>query len=465
MARSLLPPTSTMVAVAAPTFPAVSPELVDRYDISAPRYTSYPTVPHWTRDFTARNRMQALERLEPGAAVSLYAHIPFCERRCRYCGCNVVVARDRGKGSEYVDRLLREVELTAAWTRGARAAALHLGGGTPTFLPAEELKRLTREVLAHFPRMDGAELSLEVDPAMVTREQLETLVELGYRRISFGVQDLHPSVLEIVGRPGQDVILAERLGEARAVGFTSVNFDLIYGLPGQTKESWTRTLELISRMSPDRLAIYGFAFLPDQRPNQRSLKKWARPEGAEKLALLAQAHERLGREGYVAVGMDHFARPEDGLAQAAARGTLSRNFQGYTPISGMDTLAFGMSAISDVGGAFFQNPATVAEYLDEVDSGRLRPARGWLRTDDDHRREAIIRALMCQGRADWGPEVRQHFAAEARRLRDPELRGLVEVREDALVLTPLGLVFPRNVARIFDAYIPTEGEARYSRTV
>lgn len=454
-----------MVAVAAPTFPEVTPEVVDRYDISAPRYTSYPTVPHWTKDFTARNRVQALERVAPGEPISVYAHIPFCERRCRYCGCNVVIARDRGKGTDYIDRLLREVELTAAWMKGPRTAALHLGGGTPTFLPPAELKRLTDGLLGHFPKIDGAELSLEVDPAMVTREQLETLVELGYRRISFGVQDLHPSVLEIVGRPGQDVILAERLAQAREVGFTSVNFDLIYGLPGQTRESWTRTLDLILRMAPDRLAIYGFAFLPDQRPNQRSLKKWARPEGADKLSLLAQAHARLCDEGYVAVGMDHFARPDDALAEAAAKGTLSRNFQGYTPISGMDTVSFGMSAISDVGGAFFQNPATVAEYVEEVDTGRLRPARGWLRTDEDHRRENIIRALMCQGRAEWGPQERQHFAAEARRLRDPELRSLVEVRDDALVLTPLGLVFPRNVARIFDAYIPTEGEARYSRTV
>jgi len=454
-----------MVAVSTPTFPEVPPEVVDRYDISAPRYTSYPTVPHWTRDFTARNRVQALERVPPGEPISVYAHIPFCERRCRYCGCNVVIARDRSRGTEYIDRLLREVELTAAWMKGPQTAALHLGGGTPTFLPREELVRLTEGLLAHFPKVPNAEMSLEVDPAMVTREQLETLVDLGYGRISFGVQDLHPSVLDIVGRPGQDEILARRLTEAREVGFQSVNFDLIYGLPGQTEESWSRTLDLILRMAPDRLAIYGFAFLPDQRPNQRSLKKWERPEGAAKLALLAQAHRRLVAEGYVAVGMDHFARPDDALAQAAARGTLSRNFQGYTPISGMDTVAFGMSAISDVGGAFFQNPATLAEYAEEIDTGRLRPARGWARSEEDHRREAIIRALMCQGRARWGVEERQHFAAEGRRLRDPELRGLVEIEGDQLVLTPMGLVFPRNVARIFDAYMPTETEARYSRTV
>jgi oxygen-independent coproporphyrinogen-3 oxidase len=454
-----------MVAVATSAFPQVSPETVDRYDISAPRYTSYPTVPHWTRDFTARNRVEALERVAPGASLSLYAHVPFCERRCRYCGCNVVIARDRNKGSEYVDRLLREVELTAAWMKSPRTAALHLGGGTPTFLPPDELRRLTAGLLDHFPATSEAELSLEVDPAMVTAEQLAALVELGYRRISFGVQDLHPSVLDIVGRPGQDVILAERLGEARQLGFTSINFDLIYGLPGQTAESWERTLDAILEMAPDRLAIYGFAFLPDQRPNQRSLKKFARPEGADKLALLARAHRRLCSGGYVAVGMDHFARPDDTLARAAANGTLSRNFQGYTAVSGMDTLAFGMSAISDVGGAFFQNPATLAEYAEEVDSGRLRPARGWLRTDDDHRREAMIRALMCQGRAPWDAETRQRFTGEGRRLRDPELTGLVKVEGDELVLTPLGLVFPRNVARIFDAYIPTDGEARYSRTV
>jgi len=454
-----------MVAVSAPTFPSVTPDLVDRYDVSAPRYTSYPTVPHWTRDFTARNRVQAIERVPPGEPISVYAHVPFCERRCRYCGCNVVIARDRSKGTTYIDRLLREVELTAAWMRSPRTSALHLGGGTPTFLPPHELERLTQGILEHFPKTPEAELSLEVDPAMVTRPQLETLVALGYRRISFGVQDLHPEVLEICGRPGQDAILAERLAEARAAGFQSVNFDLIYGLPGQTPTSWSRTLDLILELAPDRMAVYGFAFLPDQRPNQRSLAKWDRPEGAEKLALLGEAHRRLVGAGYVAVGMDHFARPDDALAQALARGTLSRNFQGYTPISGVDTLAFGMSAISDVGGAFFQNPSTLAEYGIEVDRGRLRPARGWMRSDEDRRRERIIRALMCQGRAPWGSDERQHFAAEGRRLRDPELRDLVVVEGDELALTPLGSVFPRNVAQIFDAYRPTEGASRYSRTV
>ncbi len=453
-----------MIAAVRPRFPEVSDDLVSRFDISAPRYTSYPTVPHWTADFSARNRAQALATVAPDQPISIYAHIPFCERRCRYCGCNVVIARDRAKGVSYVDRLLREVELTADEMETPRVSNLHLGGGTPTFLSSSELTRLTRTVLERFPRLPDAELSLEVDPAMVVPEQLETLVSLGYRRISFGVQDLHPRVLDIVGRPGQQQLLRDRLQDARTAGFTSVNFDLIYGLPGQDLESWDRTIDEIVEMSPDRLAIYGFAFLPDQRPNQRSLLKWERPTGAKKLELLRFAYERLSSSGYVAVGMDHFARPDDDLAVAAAEGRLGRNFQGYTPFSGRDNLAFGMSAISDVGGSLFQNHATLAAYADEVDSGRLRPARGWARSEEDVRRGDMITSLMCQAEAPWGEAERQHFAAESRRLRDPDIVPLVEIEGDRLVLTELGRVFPRNVARIFDAYVDG-GHQAYSRTV
>jgi oxygen-independent coproporphyrinogen III oxidase len=440
--------------------------VVARWDQAVPRYTSYPTIADWRFDFGAGDRLRALSQGHPERGLGVYVHVPFCRSRCRFCGCNVVVARDQKRGDGFVQTALDELRLALRPMPGDRPRldALHFGGGTPTFLTSEQLQRLTRGILSHFRVESDVEMGLEAEPSVTTDEQLIRLAELGFRRVSFGVQDVDSRVLQIVGRPEHAENLPARMATARALAYESVNVDLIYGLPGQSPTSWEDSIDRVIGLGPDRIALFSFAFLPDRLRHQRPLAKHPRPEGEAKVDLFLRARELLFEAGYVAVGMDHFARPEDGLARALAEGRLGRNFQGYTDRALTELIGIGPSAISDVGGAYFQNPSELADYYAAVEQGEVTPARGLWRSREDDDRRSVVMELMCTGALRLGPSERRVLAPELERLRSTEFAELVGFTEHGLELTEPGRLFVRNVAAVFDRY-RRAGEERFSRSV
>lgn len=451
------------MASAAPT---LDPSVVARWDQAVPRYTSYPTIPDWGTDFGVDDRLRALSQGQADKGFGVYIHVPFCRSRCRFCGCNVVVARDQGKGDGFVEVALDELR---HWLRAVpgprpRLDALHLGGGTPTFLAPEQLQTLIDGVQSHFRVEEDVEMGFEAEPSVTTDEQLYRLHELGFRRVSFGVQDVDPQVLQIVGRPEHAENLPARMETARALNYESINLDLIYGLPGQSAPSWERSIDRVIDLQPDRIALFSFAFLPDRLKHQRPLGKHPRLEGAGKVDLFLRARTLLLDAGYVAIGMDHFARPEDGLARALDEGRLGRNFQGYTDRGLTELIGIGPSAISDVGGAYFQNPTRLADYYAGVAQGDLPPARGMWRSKEDDDRRSIIMELMCTGQLRIGPSERRFLAPELERLRSPQFEELVNFTEDGIELSEAGLLFVRNVAMVFDVH-RSAGETRFSRSV
>lgn len=444
---------------------SLSPELLRRLDVAAPRYTSYPTVPTWSASFGWAQHEAAL-RAAGGedAPLSLYVHIPFCRERCSFCGCNVVVSKDRSKADRYLDVLTREIRLQASFLGvRRRLSRLHLGGGTPTFLDEKQLERLWYAITSEFTVEPDAEVALEVDPAVTTRGQLALLGSLGFNRISMGVQDLDPLVQEAIQRIQTVEQTRDAVDTARAAGFRSVNLDLIYGLPRQTEASFARTLDQVAAMRPDRVACFSLAYVPEARPNQKRLPIAELPAPATKLALRDQAERRLVALGYRPIGFDHFALPHDELALAAQAGTLWRDFQGFTTRRAPATVAVGITAISDLGGAYAQNGKSLADYARAIEMGRLYTERGILLTDDDRRRRAIIVDILCNGRADLGDEGAS--AAELADLRPLEDDGLAFCDGRFVQLTDLGRTFARNVAMVFDAYLRQGNRPAFSKTV
>jgi oxygen-independent coproporphyrinogen-3 oxidase len=442
--------------------------LLRKLEVPAPRYTSYPTVPVWSETFGPDAHARALTAL--GAAgdepLSLYVHIPFCRERCSFCGCNVVVSRDRAKAEAYLDVLTRELRLMAGFLGARRRLSrLHLGGGTPTFLDEAQLERLWYAITAELTPEPDAEIALEIDPAVTTRGQLALLGQLGFNRISLGVQDLDPSVQQAIGRIQSFEQTAASVETARANGFRSINLDLIYGLPRQTESSFARTLDQVASLAPDRLAVFSLAYVPEARPNQRRLPIHELPTGAAKLALLEQAQRRLHALGYRAIGFDHFARPHDELARALDEGTLWRDFQGFTTRRAPATVAVGVSGISDLGGAYAQNGRSLAGYARAIAEGRLYTERGLLLTDDDRQRRTIIVDLLCNGRADLGEDAGARFASELEQLAPLAADGLVLTDGRFVRLTTLGRTFARNVAMVFDAYLGGAERPAFSKTI
>ncbi len=448
-----------------PTFPPVSEETLRRYDVPAPRYTSYPTVPAWTDRVGPAAFAAALARASqrPAAPLSTYLHIPFCRERCAFCGCNVVVTRSRDKADRYLDTLTREMDTVADLLGERRSLSqIHWGGGTPTFLDERQIETLWMAITRHFRVLPDAEVAIEIDPVVTSRSQLELLRKLGFNRLSVGVQDLDPRVQKSIDRVQSVEETRAALDHARALGFKGINFDLIYGLPLQTPKTWQRTLEQILEMRPDRLAVYSFAHVPDVRPNQKRLPVAGIPRGAEKLELFRLAWEALTGAGYQQIGMDHFAVPEDELALAQSRRALGRNFQGYTVQAATEVVAFGASAISDIGGVFAQNAHGLPRYQGAVNQGELAVERGIELTADDVQRRAIISQLMCNFWVDLRGVP--GFQPELARLSELEREGLVQVRGREIELTPLGRIFVRNVATVFDAYLERQDQS-FSRTV
>lgn len=438
--------------------PQISDALLARYDVPAPRYTSYPPVPAWDDGFERYGA--ALRRASVvDAPLSLYVHIPFCWKLCHYCGCNVVVSNKQDRADAYLDLLEREVDLVADHlnTR-TKVAHLHLGGGTPTFLRPGQLRRLWSILMRRFDLLDDAEISVEIHPGVTSPEQIDSLRRLGCNRLSLGVQDLDEDIQDAIGRHQSVDQTQATLDYARGAGFHSVNFDLIYGLPGQTPRTWERTLDGVLKMAPDRVAVYGFAYVPTLRPNQRKLDADALPRGREKLDLFRQAWHAFAGAGYSFIGLDHFIAPHDELAKAVTDGRLWRNFQGYTVRHTPDTIAFGVTGISDVAGTYAQNLRTLPRYAEALDAGRLPTWRGMDLSAEDAERRARITTLMCHLEVELPAELTVERAALAPLADD----GLVELTADRVRVTETGRLFLRNIARALD---PRANDSTMSRTV
>lgn len=460
--------------------PSAASELVQRYDRPGPRYTSYPTAPEWTDAFgpaAYAERLDRADREAPEQPFSLYVHVPFCESLCFYCGCNVVITKNHGSAGSYLEHVEREIELVAAHLpRRRRASQLHLGGGTPTFLAPAELTRLVQSIRRRFEIPAGAELAVEADPRVTTPEHLAALAAVGFNRISMGVQDFSLAVQRAVHRIQSAEQTRALVVEARRLGFSSVNVDLMVGLPEQTLSGFLATLDVVLDIRPDRLALFSYAHVPWLKPAQGAFERLGRrlPAAGEKLEIQEGALERLSAAGYCQIGMDHFALADDELARAQREGRLFRNFQGYTVRPAPDAIAFGVTGISDVRGAYAQNAKEVSDYFARVDRGELPVVRGFALDEDDELRRSVIHGLLCNFTLDLrqlererGIVFAERFAAELLELEGFERDGLVALGADRIAVTPLGRSFIRNVCMVFDRYLRgrTGGKPLFSRTV
>lgn len=452
------------------------PDLLGKYSANGPRYTSYPTALQFTDQFDPEHYRHAARNpaASPGD-LSLYFHIPFCDTVCFYCGCNKVATKNRAHGRPYLDRVKREIALQAALFDTARPVSqLHWGGGTPTFLSHAEMAELmaaTREHVRLLPD-EQAEYSIEVDPREASAEMIGVLRDIGFNRLSLGVQDFNPRVQQAVNRIQPRAMTETVMNAARDEGFQSVSVDLIYGLPHQSVERFSRTLDAVVELAPDRLSVFGYAHMPSMFKMQRQIDAAALPSPAVCLAILRRVIERLTGAGYVYIGMDHFALPGDELALAQQAGTLQRNFQGYSTRADCDLIGFGASSIGKVGDVYAQNARDLADYGAAIDGGRLAITRGVRLTRDDRLRRDIITQLMCQFElrfdaleAAHGIDFRTEFADEIRRLAPLEDDGLVSIERDAIRVRPAGRMLVRNVAMIFDRYLAHAGRERFSRTI
>ena len=446
-----------------------TPDLFAKYDVPVPRYTSYPPVPAWTSTPTPDQWIRSLATsLEPAdAALSLYVHIPYCESLCSFCGCNTVITRDHGKEQPYVELILAELDLYlhAIDALGRRPLRqLHLGGGTPTFLSAASLRLLLDGLADRLPaRTPDFEGAIEVDPRVTTIEQIDTLRACGLNRISLGVQDVDPDVQRLVNRVQPVQTTTALCRAARAAGFTSINLDLIYGLPGQTLDSMRRLADQVLALDADRLAVYSFARVPWIKPAQRRFRDEDIPEGAEKRALYEVVRRRLLAAGYVEIGLDHFARRHDALARAAADGTLHRNFMGYTDTRTQALLALGVSGISEAPDCYHQNEKVATVYERRVRAGEIPTLRGHRLSPDDRRRRDHITSLMTRYRVDLDPAEMQ---AATRALAPLVDDGIVEVDATTIRVPPGGRPFLRHAAAAFDAFLGPPGDGpRYSRAM
>jgi oxygen-independent coproporphyrinogen-3 oxidase len=451
-------------------------DLVQKYNVAGPRYTSYPPATRFTEDFTeADARAELAAARNASRDLSLYFHIPFCETLCWFCGCTTVITLNHRLGEHYIHTLDREMALAQPFIHtGRQVTQLHWGGGSPTFLAPDEIRALGAAIRKRFPFAPDIEASVEIDPRRLTYDHVAALREAGFNRASMGVQDFDPKVQEAVHRIQPEAMTAEAIGWLRKAGFKSLNLDLIYGLPHQTVESFRMTLDRVIELRPDRLAVFSYAHVPWLKPSQKIFEKRLNlPSPETKLQLLKLIVEVLTNEaGYVYIGMDHFARPEDELAIAQARGTLQRNFQGYSTRGGADICAFGMSAISQTENAYWQNIKQLEPYQTSVGEGRLPVARGCRVSADDRIRRATIMQIMCNLGLDYaemsqrlGIAFTDYFAAELDGLSDMEADGLIERDESGLWLTDLGRLLVRNIAMRFDAYLPKTTERRFSRTI
>jgi oxygen-independent coproporphyrinogen-3 oxidase len=455
-------------------------ELLRKYDRPGPRYTSYPTAVEFNEEYTEaqyRDRLAEADRRE-SEPLSLYVHLPFCEERCTYCGCNVVITKKHGIADAYLEHLEREIDLLASCLPNRRTVTqYHWGGGTPTYINVEQMQRLHERVAKHFDIRRDGELAIEVDPRVTSYEQIDLLKRLGFNRISMGVQDFTPEVQEIVNRRQTEQQTRELYDYCRQLGFDSINLDLIYGLPLQNAENFTSNMERVVDFRPDRLAVYSYAFVPWLKAHQKKIETANLPSPEEKLRLFCIAREMLLDAGYVQIGMDHFALPGDELVTAMGDRRLHRNFMGYTVKMGSDMLGLGVSAIGDVGNSFAQNEKKLPRYYAALDKDKFPIERGYLLDQDDVIRRNVITTIMCnfyvnrtEVESQFGIDFGKYFATELAELRaagGPVEHGFLEIHPDRLEVLSNGRLFIRNIAMVFDRYLRTQQDSKpvFSRTI
>jgi len=450
--------------------------LAQKYNVPGPRYTSYPPATQFSNQVSWEKVASHIGPAKDSSrGLSLYFHIPFCESLCWFCGCTTVITTQREKGDVYLDYLDKEMErMRARIHPGRQVVQLHWGGGTPTFLSPAQIRRLAQSIRRLFNCAPDMEAGVEMDPRRLTPDHIAALREAGFNRASIGVQDFNPSVQTAVHRIQPRELTAQTIEWARAAGFSSINLDLIYGLPRQTVESFDKTLDEIVKLGPDRLAVFSYAHVPWMKPAQKILEDENALPGAEtKLNILKLVIEKLTQNDlYTYIGMDHFARPSDELAVAQRRKTLQRNFQGYSTRGGADIYAFGLSAISQAAGVYWQNIKDLPGYYAALDSGREPFAKGCVLTGDDMIRRHAIMRLMCDLSLDYaalskdlGTDFARYFAAELDSMSDLEQDGLLRREAGGLVVNDVGRLFIRNIAMRFDRYLPPATERRFSKTI
>ncbi len=453
--------------------------LISRYDKTGPRYTSYPTAVQFHEGFTENEytdiARQTNEDFIP-LSLSLYFHLPFCSTVCFYCACNKVITKNRNRTDSYLTAMHREIEIEAElFDKDRVVKQLHWGGGTPTFISNKQMSDLMQVTRKHFNLLedDSGEYAVEIDPREANYETIKLLRDIGFNRMSIGVQDFDPDVQKAVNRIQTFEKTAEVLESARNKGFRSINFDLIYGLPLQTLQSFEETLNKVLKLKPDRIALYNYAHLPELFKTQKQINTDELPSATVKLEILKYSINCLTENGYVYIGMDHFARPEDELAVAQQNGTLHRNFQGYSTCADTDIIGFGITAISKVGDSYLQNVRDIDEYESMIMQGKKPVFRGILLDEDDLLRREVILALICNFRLDYEQieerrrvNFKKYFSAELDRLSIMEQDGLIKIDTESMTVTPAGRLLIRNICMVFDKYIDeTVGPGRYSKLI
>ncbi len=451
-------------------------QLIRKFDTLGPRYTSYPTADRFYTDFNAASYIEHLQRRardENKPPLSLYIHIPFCAQLCYYCACNKVITKDHGRSAKYLHYLEKELALLAKHMPQREVLSqLHLGGGTPTFLSHDELRQLMAILHTYFDFSADAERSIEIDPRTVTAETLAILAELGFNRTSLGVQDFEPAVQQAVHRIQPLNLVAETLEVARQHGFKSINFDLIYGLPKQTLASFSNTLDQVIAFAPERIAVYNYAHLPTRFKPQRRIAEADLPSAEQRLAIFQMCLQRLQQAGYVYIGLDHFAKPDDSLAKACDDGSLHRNFQGYTTRAECDLIGLGLSSIGKIGSAYSQNLRTLDDYYACLDKDELPVEKGFALNLDDLMRRQIIMTLMCSNQVNFAQfnsefeiDFITYFAEEIAQLQPFIDDHLLEISQEAIKVTPTGRLFVRGFAMLFDRYLKQRSGAQYSKII
>ena len=443
----------------------VNEDFLAKYNRPGPRYTSYPTAPVWREDFGPDNLEETYRLADAESTpVSLYLHIPFCESLCLFCACNVVIQKNKEVASPYLATLKHEIDHVCRFVSKSRLVTqLHWGGGTPTYLSPAQMEELFSHTKDRFRFEAGAEIGIEVDPRVTSRQHLETSARLGFNRLSMGIQDFQPDVQKAIHRIQPFEMTRDLIRSARELGFISINVDLIYGLPYQTEASFAATIEKVLELDPDRVAMFSYAHVPWLKKQQGSFQMYL-PEGMEKFCIFRTGLKLFQGAGYLYIGMDHFARPDDELAIAQANRTLHRNFQGYTTKAGADLYGMGVSAISGIGRAYAQNQREASEYQLRVAQRGIATMRGYILTNDDVIRRDVIGRLLCHTVIPKADVEKTHsirfdsyFAAELARLGEHAADGLVELKEDEIRVTDLGRVFIRNIAMEFDPYLEKQG--------
>jgi oxygen-independent coproporphyrinogen-3 oxidase len=453
-----------------------SEELIRRFDKLGPRYTSYPTADKFNAGFTEADYIAYLSQRNNAAntnpPLSIYVHLPFCESLCYFCGCNKIVTKDRARTTEYLRYLAKEMALVARHIGpDRRTAQLHFGGGTPTFLTPEELGELMAMLRSHFNFLPDAELGIEIDPRTVNDDTMAMLAGLGFNRTSFGVQDFDPAVQQSVNRIQPFEMVEKAMSASRKSGFQSINADLIYGLPKQSRESFNGTLDRVIELAPERIALYNYAHLPSRFKAQRLIVEAELPSAEERLQIFLMSVHRLLDAGYIYIGLDHFSKPEDELNKARLDKTLHRNFQGYTTRADCDLIGFGVSAIGKVGHSYSQSVRTLKAYYEHLDIDQLPVEKGYALTPDDVLRRQVIMELMCSGPVTFaainqahGIDFKTYFADELALLTQYEEAGLIIVDEHSISVTPKGRMFVRASGMVFDKHL-AQSTAKFSKLI